>query len=185
VRRRVLELDDLLGRQGPGCVYVGDHKLAILWRLATDPAMRTVWRRFERRAKSETALAEILDCAWQNACLTPPIQTPNDRLTLVRLWHQEMESLRLTNPELAQYCVPISVYFDQVKRDLGVSNSPLLVNKHRRQYDDDRARAFVRLVGARIRELLGGEFLGSLVMIVQVALRLTIEKRQAQHWLAD
>ena len=174
-----------LGRQEPGYGWVDPADLAILWRLATDRAMRTVWQRFERSAKSETALAEILDCAWQNALLTPPIQTPDDRLTLVRLWRQEMESLRLTNPELAQYCVPISVYFDQVKRDLGVSNSPLLVKKHRRQYDDDRARAFVRVVGARIRELLGGEFLGSLVIIVQVALRLTIEKRQAQNWLAD
>jgi hypothetical protein len=81
----------------------------------------------------------------------------------------------------------VSIYFDQVKRDPGASNSPLLVKQHRRKHHDDRARAFVCIVGARARELFGAEVIGldSLVTIVQVALGRTIDKRQAQRWLAD
>jgi len=184
MQQHVRELWGQLGLPVPDGrgVALPEH-LAILRRLVTTPAMRPVWRRLERHAKSESALVEFLDCVWQSAVLTPPIQTPGDRLTLVRLWRQEQESLRLTDPELAQHCVRVSVYFDQVERDLGVSNSPLLV-KHHRKHHDDCARAFVCIVGARARELFDGEFLGSLVTIVEVALpHLTIDKSQAQRWL--
>jgi len=187
VQQHVRELMEQLGTPGPGRAMALPEHLEILQQLVTAREMRTIWQRLQRRAKSESALAEFLDCMWQNAVLTPPLQTPDERLTLIRLWRQEQESLRLTNPELAQHCVPVSVYFDQVKRDLGASNSPLLVKKHRRQYGDDPARAYVRLVSTRARELFGAEVIGldSLVTIVQVAFGWTIDKRQAQRWLAD
>jgi hypothetical protein len=179
----VHQYDYKAGTPDPGPT-VDLAQLAVLRRLLTAPAMQGVWRRFERRTQSETVLVQILECAWRNALHTPTIQTPADRLTLVRLWRQEMESLRVTDPKFARYCMLVSLYFDGVESARGVSDSPLVVEKHRRQRDDDRARAYVRVVGGRIRELLGGEFLGSLATLTQVALQLpSIDKSQVQNWI--
>ena len=184
MRQRVLELVEQLGRQAPGCAWVDPADLAILRRLATEPEMASVWQRLQVRATSETALVKFLEAAWHHAMLTPPIQTPHDRVMLAQLFRKEIESLRLTNPELAQSFVPVSVYLDQVAREERSANSPLLVRR-RRQPEHDQARAYVRILGALNRELFGRALLGILVTTAQVALRLTIDKRQAQIWMAD
>lgn len=179
VRSHVLEQVALLTD------YVPPADLAILQRLATEPKMRRVWRQLEQGAASEKVLVEFLGRAWQCALLTPPLQTAKDRVALATQWHKEAELLRLTNPDLAQSFVPVSLYFGQVLREKGHSNLPLLVKRHNRKRGDDQARAYVRALGHLTRKLFGSVLTRTVATTATVALQRSITERQVRNWTAN
>jgi hypothetical protein len=179
VQERVLYWLKELGTEGPGRGVALPEDLDILRRLATKLEMRPVWKRLPRHAKSESALVDFLDCAWRTAMRTPPLLTAEERFTLAQLWSKEQELLRLTNPELAQYCVRERFYFDQIERDRGNTSSPLMVKYH--SYNPI-GRAYVRVVGQKVRELFGSSLFGTVAITASVALNQEIQWQQVRNW---
>jgi hypothetical protein len=179
VRKHVLEQVRLLSG------YLLPDDFAAMRRLATEPRMRYVWQVLDRRGASDQELVEFFNRAWQCALLTPPLQTPQDRVALAKHWDKEAELLRLTNPDLAQSFVPVSVYFSQVLREKGRSNSPLLVKRHNRKRGNDQARAYVRALSNLTRKLFGKVLTRTVATTATIALRRPITERQVRNWAAN
>lgn len=170
----------------PPPLFANDR--AIMERLVTEPTMRHVWRHLKQHSKSDKALAEFFGCAWQSARFPNIVTTPKDRATLAAPWSSAAELCRWTNehdigarmnPDLAAALVRVADHFDDVARQRGRLDSPLVVSHHGK---DDEARAYVRVLGTRTRELFGNTLYGTVATTASVALKRKIGWRQVRQW---
>jgi hypothetical protein len=162
--------------------------LAIMHRLASDARMKYVWHQLQPRAKSEKALIEFFDCAWQRARLPHFVETPQDRarlatpyLTAVELcrWTKEHDIAAQMNPDLAAALDIVARHFDEVARREGRLDSPPIVKHHG---EDDVARAYVRVLGHLTRKLFGSTLLRTVARTASVALDQDIDQQQVRDW---
>jgi hypothetical protein len=180
VRSHVLLIEKLLNGLEPD--------LAILRRLATDPRMRYVWRELPHREATNKALVEFLDCAFQRARLPYFVTTPKDRAALAAPWASAAELCRWShehnaaqmNPELAAALLIAADHFEGEACREGNTDSPLIVKRHS---DDDRGRAYVRVLGALTRKLFGSPLFGTVATTASVALQQEINWQQVREWL--
>jgi hypothetical protein len=174
--------------------------LAILYRLTSDDRMKYVWRELQRRAKSDKALVEFFECAWQQArSIARPIETPKDRAARSAPYKQAAKLCRamvpecdekgmmlkgdtraLMNPELATAYDLVATRFDEIARREGNLDSPLIVKQHSH---DDVARAYVRTLGHVVRKLFRSPLYGTVARIASVALDRKIHLQQVRDWM--
>jgi hypothetical protein len=114
-----------------------ESDLVILYRVATDPKMRHVWRYLVRFEATDDALVNFFDCAWQQARFPWFVETPKDRAALAAPWTAAAALCRWsnahqiaarTNPELAAALVRVADHFEEVARRKGNLDSPLVVS---------------------------------------------------------
>jgi hypothetical protein len=180
VRIHVLQIEKL---------FAGLPKdLAILRRVVTDDRMKYVWRQLKPLAKSEKALVEFFDCAWQRARFPHFVETPQDRARQARPWSEAAELCRWTkqhnilvrtDPGKAAALDVVASMFDEIARREGNLHSPLIVKHHAA---DDIARAYVRMLGHRTRELFGSTLLRTVARTASVALGGKIDWQQVRKW---
>jgi hypothetical protein len=162
--------------------------LAIMHRLASDARMKYVWRQLQPRAKSDKALIEFFDCAWQCARIPHFGTTPKDRAALAAPWSSAAELCRWTkkhdiaarmDPNLAAALDLVASHFDEVTRKESRLDSPLIVKHHGK---DDVARAYVRVLGYLTRKLFGSTLVRTVATTASVALDQEIGWRQVRNW---
>jgi hypothetical protein len=181
VRGYVLQAEELLAGF--------ESDLALLRRLATDSRMRYVWPVLARREAADTALVEFFDCAWQRVRFPRSVTTRTERAALAVPGTQAAELLRSAkeydlsvqmNPELAAALDRAAAYSEEVARREENADSPMVVQHHSA---DDVARAYVRVLGARTRELFGTPLRGSISLVASVALEQDVSLQQVRNWL--
>jgi uncharacterized protein YbjT (DUF2867 family) len=84
------------------------------------------------------------------------------------------------NPELAAALDRAAAYSEEVARREENADSPMVVQHHSA---DDVARAYVRVLGARTRELFGTPLRGSISLVASVALEQDVSLQQVRNWL--
>lgn len=190
VRSYVAQIEKLLGPALPGEDVSGlfaEH-FAILYRLASDARMKYVWRELRPRAKSDKALVEFFNCAWQCARIPDFVETPQDRAALAAPWLEAAKLCRWTkkhaiaarmDPNLAAALDLVARHFDEVARKEGRLDSPRIVKHHGK---DDATRAYVRVLGHLTRELFGSTLFRTVATTASVALERRIEWQQVRRW---
>jgi hypothetical protein len=164
------------------------RELAILHRVATDPRMRLVWRELRPRAKSDKALVEFFDCAWQLARFPNFVTTPKDRAALAAPWSAAAELCRgrkcslaaKMNPDLMTALQIVACDFDEMARRQGCLDSPMVVRRHGQ---NDHVRAYVRVLGNLTEKLFGSVLLRTVARTAAVALQERIDWPQVRHWM--
>jgi hypothetical protein len=158
-------------------------------RVATDDRMKYVWRELRQRAKSDKALVEFFDCAWQRARFPHFVETPQDRAAQAAPWSKAAELCRWTkehnilagtDPEKAAALDVVARMFDEIARREGNLDSPRIVKRHG---GDDSARAYVRVLGYRTRELFGSTLFRTVATTASVALDRKIDWQQVRNWM--
>jgi hypothetical protein len=183
VRGHVLTVEKLLAGV--------ESDLAILRRVATNPRMHYVWRELARH-RTDNALVEFFDLAWQQARLPHFVTTPKDRAAAAAPWAQAAELCRWLNdpnnhqlaprmnPELSKALARVADHFEEVARREGRLDSPLVVKHHN---IDDTVRAYVRVLGAVTHKLFGASLYGTIARTASVALQREISWQQVRNWL--
>jgi hypothetical protein len=181
VRGYMLQVEKLFA----GCL---PDDLAILRRVATDDRMKYVWRQLRRRAKSDKALIEFFDVAWQRARIPWSVMTPKDCAALAApyseaaelcRWTKEHEITARVNPELAAAFDLVANHFDEAARREKRLGSPVIVKHHS---EDDVSRAYVRVLGHATRKLFGSTLVRTVARTASVALDQEIGWRQVRNW---
>jgi hypothetical protein len=179
----MLQVEKLL----PPAVFGKDH--TIMHRLATDDRMKYVWRELRPRAKSDKALVEFFDCAWQRARFPHFVETLPDRARQARPWSEAAELCRWTkqhnilvrkDPGKAAAFDVVASMFDEIARREGHLDSPLVVKHHS---VDDVARAYARVLGHATRELFGSPLYRTVATTASVALDQYIDPQQVRGWI--
>jgi hypothetical protein len=87
-------------------------------------------------------------------------------------------------PELSSALNRAADYFEETARKEGNIDSPLVVKRHsKRHSDDDRGRAYVRVLGDFTRKLFGCPVYRVVATTASVALQQSIDKPQVREWL--
>jgi hypothetical protein len=160
--------------------------LAILHRLATDSRMRPVWRELARHKATDKALVEFFDCAFQRARFSYFVSTRKDRAALAAAWTRTAKSCRQSsfierwNPELSSALDRAAEYFEELAREEGNTDSPLVVKRHS---VDGRGRAYVRVLGDHTRKLFSSPLYRTVATTASVALQQEIGPQQVRDWL--
>lgn len=165
--------------------------LAIMHRLASDSRMRYVWRELQTRAASDKALVQFFECAFQRARFPYFVATPKDRAALAAPWSKAAELCRWTkehdiaarmNLDLAAALDMVARHFDEVAREKGRLDSPLIVKHHGK---DDEVRAYVSVLGDATKRLFGSTLLRTVATVATVALERPINWHQVRKWCAN
>jgi len=140
------------------------------------------------RARSDKALVEFFDHAWQRARFSWFVETPKDRAALAAPWLKAAELCRWTekhdtaarmNPDLAAAASAMARHFEERARREGNLDSPLIVKHHS---GDDVTRAYVRILGHVTRELFGSTLYGTVAKTASVALGQGVGLQQVRDW---
>jgi hypothetical protein len=189
VRGYMLQVEELFRPvlSGKRVTILNEH-LAIMHRLASDARMKHVWRQLQPRAKSDKALIEFFDCAWQRARFPHFVETPQDRARLAAPYSKAVELCRWTkehdiaaqmNPDLTGALDIVARHFDEVARRKSSLDSPLIVKHHG---EEDVARAYVRVLGHLTRRLFGSTLVRTVATTASVALGRDIDWRLVRNW---
>jgi hypothetical protein len=165
--------------------------LEIVRRLATDPKMRHVWNTLTKhRRASDDDLKDFIMCAFVEAVADGDLTMTRHELDArvkrlsdaAELCRQVAPGWGHSNPKLRSSALVMADCFEKFARIERGLLSPWAVEKRIR---NDKARAYVRLLGAKAKELFGSTLRGTVATVASVALDQKISEQDVRNWCAN